>query len=313
MSRIPTWWMATRPFAFPASIMPALLGGVVALVHAGARLDALRFLLAALGAAAVHAGANLLNDYFDYRNGVDTAATRGASRGMLVSGRMTPREVLLEAFVCWGIAAALALYFVLAVGPLLLPLIAAGLVLGAGYTAAPLRWKYRALGDACVFLAFGVGVTLGAYAVQAGRLSWTPVWYSLPVGLLIWAILHANNLRDIATDRAARIRTLAMALGARGARGLYAALLAAAYLLTLGFVLGGVFKPGALLPWLSLPLAAGLLRGALRAGATPEAAPGAGLEAGPPVALVTLDIRTAQLQMVFVALLVLGLLGSLVL
>lgn len=308
MSRLQIWWQATRPFSFPASMIPALLGGVVALAHAGVRLDPLRFILAALGAAVVHAASNLLNDYFDFRGGVDTAETQGASRGMLVSGRMTPREVLLESLLGWLIAAALALYFVLAVGPVLLPLIAGGLLLGAGYTTAPLRLKYRALGDACVFLAFGVGITLGAYAVQTGHLAWTPVWYSLPIGLLIWAILHANNLRDIATDRIARIRTLAMGLGARRAAGLYVALLSVAYLLTLGFVIGGVYRPGALLPWLSLPLAVGLMRIVLGAQKPAGATPPAG--GGSRAALVILDMRTAQLQMAFGLLLILGVLGS---
>jgi 1,4-dihydroxy-2-naphthoate octaprenyltransferase len=301
MSRWKTWWLATRPFAFPASVIPALLGGGVAVAHAGVSLHWPRFFLGALGAAVVHAAANLLADYFDYRTGVDTAETQGASRGMLVSGRMTPREILIASAALWAFAGLLALFFVLTVGPVLLPLIAGGLLLGAGYTAAPLRLKYRALGDVCVFLGFGVGITLGAYAAQTGRLDWTPVCYSLPMGLLIWAIVHSNNLRDIATDRRARIRTLAMALGPQRARLLYVGLIALAYLCPPLFVIAGVYKPATLLTWLSLPLALSAARAALRSAQGNDAA-----AAG----LVTLDIRTAQLQLAFGVLLIAGLIAS---
>jgi 1,4-dihydroxy-2-naphthoate polyprenyltransferase len=303
MSRLRTWWLATRPFAFPASIMPALLGGGVAVAHAGVHLHWSRLVLAALGAALVHAASNLLNDYFDYRAGVDTAETQGASRGMLVSGRIAPRDVLVGSVALWAVAGLIALFFVFTVGRVLLPLIAGGLLLGAGYTAAPLRLKYRALGDICVFLAFGVGITLGAYAVQTGRLAWTPVFYSLPLGLLIWAIVHSNNLRDIATDRLARIRTLAMALGPHGARVLYTTLIALAYLCPPLFVIAGVYKPATLATWLSLPLALGVVRAAWRA------APGGGAADG---GLVTLDIRTAQLQLAFGVLMLAGLVATVV-
>jgi 1,4-dihydroxy-2-naphthoate octaprenyltransferase len=285
-------------------VIPAALGAAVAVVHGGVRLHVPHALLAAVGAACIHAASNLLNDYFDFRAGVDTPTTLGASRGMLVTGRLTPREVLIESFVFWALGAALALYFTLAVGPVLLPLFAGGLILGAGYTPDPLRLKYRALGDACVFLAFGIGVTLGAYAVQTGKLSWTAVCYGLPMGVLIWAIVHANNLRDVATDRAAHIRTLAMTLGAARARWLYIGLLVTAYVVTVLFAVFGVYKPWALLAGLSLPLAFGAARIAL------QAREGTG---APPAAVITLDVRTAQLQMAFGVLLISGLIVSAVL
>jgi len=299
MSRIQTWWQATRPFSFPASVIPALLGGLVAVVHAGVRLKVGDYILAAAGAAAVHAAANLLADYFDFRTGVDSVETQGASRGMLVSGRMTPREALLASGLLWLLTGLLAAYFVWRAGAVLLPVIAGGLVIGAGYTAAPLKLKYRALGDACVFLTFGVGITLGAYTVQAGHLAWTPVFYSLPIAVLIWAILHSNNLRDIETDRRARIRTLAMLLGRDRSRRLYVLLLAAAYALVVGFVLAGLYVMPALATLLSLPLAIGAMRQVVDTEATPAA----------PAAWVTLDIRTAQLQMAFGLLLVVALAG----
>ena len=317
MNRWHTWWMATRlPFAFPASVIPALLGGLVAVIHAGVRLNVVHYVMTVIAAACAHAGANLLSDYFDFRKGVDRPDLEGTSRGMVVSGRMTLRAVLIEALVCWGLAALIGIYFLATVGPVLLPLLALGLLLGAGYTASPTELKYRALGDFSVFLAFGVGITLGSYAIQTGHLAWTPVFYSLPVGLLIWAILHANNLRDVESDRSAAVRTVAMLLGPAGARALYVTLIALAYALLIAMAALRWVVPTALLALLSLPLAIKAVQ-QLFAGRVDESgisvAASGGASGQRQGGVVNLDMRTAQLQMAFGFLLLLGLVGTLLL
>ncbi len=120
----------------------------------------------------------------------------------------------------------------------------------SGYTAAPTEFKYRALGDLTVFLAFGVGITVGSYVVQTGALSWTPAVYGVPIALLIWAILHANNLRDIETDQRAKITTMAILLGPGRSRILYVALIGLAYVCLPVFAATKLVAPTALLPWL---------------------------------------------------------------
>ncbi len=294
MSRGALLWQATRPFSFPASVIPALVGGMVAVMHDGVRLDILHYVLAALAAACVHAAANLLSDYFDFAKGVDRSDTVGASRGMLASGRMTSREILLESLVLWIISALIAFYFIWKVRPVLIPIIAGGLVFGAGYTAAPSQFKYRGLGDLAVFMAFGVGVTIGAYVVQTGHLTWAPVAYSLPMGFLIAAILHGNNLRDVENDRRAGITTLAMMLGPKGAQIGYIVMIACAYLSVIVSVIAGWIPLPGLLSILTLPLAIGAIK-LVMAGGEP---------------LITIDMRTAQLQMAFGLLLILGLVGN---
>ena len=314
MNRWRTWWNATRmPFAFPASVIPALLGGLVAVIHTGVRLNPGQYILTAIAAGCVHAGANLLSDYFDFRKGVDRPDLEGTSRGMIVSGRMTARAILLEALAFWGAAALFGIYFLVTVGTVLLPVLALGLLLGAGYTASPTQFKYRALGDVSVFLAFGVGITLGSYAVQTGRLAWTPVLYSLPIGLLIWAILHANNLRDADSDREVAVTTVAMLLGPAGARALYVALIALAYLVLIAMAALGWVVPAALLPLLSLPLAVKAVRQLFTGrGAGLSLAASGGASGQRHGGVVNLDMRTAQLQMAFGLLLLAGLVGTLV-
>jgi 1,4-dihydroxy-2-naphthoate octaprenyltransferase len=301
MKQLGLWWQATRPFAFPASVIPAFLGGLVPVIHDNVGLHLVHYLLAALAAACVHAASNLLNDFFDFRKGVDCLDTTGASRGVIVSGRMTPRQVLAESIVLWLISAALAVYFLLTVGTVLVPLILLGLLLGAGYTAAPTELKYRALGDLTVFLAFGVGITVGSYVIQTGKMSWTPVAYSLPMALLIWAILHANNLRDLESDRQAQITTLAMLLGPSRSRMLYVLLLVLAYGSLIVSVATGKIVTTGLLALVSIPLALSAVRQVLSARrTTTDRAPNG---------LTTLDMRTAQLQMAFGLLMILGLLS----
>lgn len=314
MNRFATWGMATRlPFAFPASVIPALLGGLVARIHADTPLQVLAYILVTLGAACVHGAANLLNDYYDYRKGVDSDRTEGSSRGMIVSGRMSPRGILIEALVLWIVAAAIAFYFLATTGLALLPLILLGLLLGAGYTAAPIALKYRGLGDIAVFLAFGVGITVGSYVVQTGSYAWAPIYYSIPIGLLIWAILHANNLRDIESDRAVAITTMAILLGPRGSRRLYLILIAAAYVSLIGLATARLIVWPALLPLLTAPLAIRTIRqvyGVRRTDARYVATGGiTGWEHG---GLLNLDMRTAQLEMLFGVAMLLGLTALLI-
>lgn len=327
MSRIALWWRAVRPFAFSASVASALLGGLVAVAHGGVRLNLFHYALAILGAASAHAAANLLNDYYDFRKGVDRPGTLGSS-GVLTAGLMTPRAVLREALILTALAALLGLYFLIVTGALLLPLLAAGLLLGAGYTAAPIQLKYRALGDLAVFAAFGIGITLGSYVVQTGHFSWVPVAYGLPISFLVAAILHGNNLRDMQSDREAGITTLAMRLGPQRGWHFYLGLLGLAYFSALVLISAGIIVAAGLLVLLSLPLAGQIVRrfgprsrlrrsaAALHSGTaaaespTPATAdPAAGPEK---TSLVMIDLVTAQLHMAFGLLLTLGVLITVV-
>jgi len=310
MNRLNTLWQATRlHFSFPVSAVPALIGGLVAVKHAGVELNLLDYLLAALGAMFAHAATNLLSDYFDFRKGVDKIDKAGTSLGSIVSGRMTPRQVLVEALFFWALSAVIAIYFLFTVGVILLPLIAFGLILGAGYTGAPVNLKYRALGDISVFFSFGLGITLGAYVVQTGQYAWAPIYYGIPVGLLIWAVLHANNLRDIDDDKRASIKTVALLLGARGGGLMYVGLLACAYLSLVILVASRLIVPAALLAVLTIPLALGSIRQVLR-GTGRDSSIGAEAKQN---LLTNLDMRTAQLELAFSALMLFGLLGHLLL
>ncbi len=290
------WLQATRPFSFTASIVPVLLGTVLGAFAGG--FHPWLAVVALVGGLAIHAGANLVSDYYDFRNGVDAEDTYGSS-GVLTGRLLTPQEVFLGGLVAFAIAAVAGAYLATVRGPVILLLGSIGVLGGFFYTARPLGYKYRALGDVGIFLLFGPLMVLGAFFVQTATFSWLPFIVALPVGFLVTAILHANNLRDIPFDGRAGIKTLAMVAGGRGSRAIYATLLVGAYVAVVAFSVLGLVPMLALAALLSAPIAVRNLRLIMRASSPGE--------------MAMADVMTAQLHMAFGVLLTLGVaIGSLI-
>lgn len=220
------WWRASRPKGFPATTTPVLVGlGIAAL---DGRFAPGWALLTLLGALLLQAGTNLLNDFFDHRNGVDSSASLSPS-GVIQQGLLTPRAVLVGGLICFALAALLGVVLALHGGPIIWLLGVIGVLIGLLYTAGPAPLAYVGLGEIAVFIAMGVGIVLGAYVVQTQQWSWRPLLAGAPIGLLVAAILHANNLRDIPTDLAQGKRTLAARFGRRFAQREYALLIYGAF------------------------------------------------------------------------------------
>ncbi len=246
-------WRATRAYSLPASVVPVVLGtALAARGHAGlgaGRFYAFTFLFVLLGAILAHFGANVLNDYFDFVKGVDTRPEHGS--GVLTRHQMTPAQALTFGLCLMGGAALCGLTLLRAHAAVVAPLALVGVGCAVLY---PAYLKKYALGDLLIMIAFGLGLTLGAYGIQAGGMSsrqWLLVsFYSIPVCLLVDAILHANNLRDASDDRTARVRTLATLLPPRAGLLLQAVLLfgpLAFVLLCLGTRLLPLWSAGTLL------------------------------------------------------------------
>lgn len=215
-----------RAYSWPASAVPVILGSVIA-YNAGAFFPA-DFILTLLAALSVHSGANLANTYFDFKNGVDKPGF--SDDRALVDGLISPPAALRLTAALFAAAAAIGLYLSAKHRlPLLIGLGAAGFLLAWFYTAGKISYKYRALGDLGIFFAFGPFIVTGTALIQTGRILPEALWASAPVGLLITAILHANNMRDVNSDLGSGIKTLAGLLGRKRSRVFYRALLFAPY------------------------------------------------------------------------------------
>ncbi|HXF56938.1 MAG TPA: LLM class flavin-dependent oxidoreductase [Actinomycetota bacterium] len=290
--RVGAWYEIARPFSFTASTVPVSAGGALAALHG--RFSWALF-LASLGAALLlHVGTNVTNEVYDVRKGIDAITSPRASHALL-KGRLTEREALVLATVSFLLAAALGGWLVLRRGWPVALLGLAGLVGGYGYTGPPLQYKFRALGLPLVFLLMGPLMVVGAYYVVSGGFRPETLAVSVPVGLLVAAILHGNEWRDIAEDARAGIRTFSIRFGRSVAHAGYVALVVGAYLALAMAVTVGALPPQSLTAMLSLPLLVRVLR-ASELGA-----------AGQQRAIATIDLQTAQLHASFGFLLVLGL------
>lgn len=254
-SKAKSWGIALRAFAYPASIVPVLVGSAFAwYVTDGFHWGF--FALALIAGMLLHTGTNMINDYYDYKHGLDHEDAYGGS-GVLVSGALKPTELLVGAYLFLLVGSLIGLYFVWIFGMPMLYIGVAGVLGSIFYTTTPLAMKYVALGSPLVFLQMGTLMVLGAYLVQSGTLSWNAVWISFPVGFIVAGILHANDNRDIVHDRKAGIRTISTLLGPTGSRAYMSFLLFAPYI-TLFVLAGfGIAPWSILLPIITLPLAIG--------------------------------------------------------
>jgi 1,4-dihydroxy-2-naphthoate octaprenyltransferase len=175
-------------------------------------------------------------------------------------GLVPPGRVLVATYASFGVAVLAGIYLIAVAGWALLLVGAASILAGVLYTGGPRPYGYEGLGEVFVFLFFGIVAVAGSYFVQVRHLNWEAFALAVPVGFLAAAILVVNNVRDIDTDRRAGKRTLAVRLGRERTRSLFAAIVYGAYPLALVTWLFGPLSAWLLLPWLTIPLAAEVVR-----------------------------------------------------
>ncbi|MGB8958785.1 MAG: prenyltransferase [Candidatus Aminicenantales bacterium] len=229
-STLKKWIVAARPWSFPASTMPVIFGTALAVVIGGVRFSPLLFLWAISTMVIYHSAANMLSDVYDFRHGLDRDATPVS--GAIVRGWLTDKQVFRGAALLFGLATISGLLLARIAGRSLLIVGAVGLAVGVFYTLL----KAHALGDLAVFLDFGLLGAAGAWIVQTGSFSWLPVLWTVPMAMLVSAILHANNWRDAASDGERHVNTVAGLLGDRGSLAYYGCLIFGPFVIDLAFI-----------------------------------------------------------------------------
>jgi len=255
------WIQAVRAPSLSAAAIPVLLGVAIAARDGFFSLG--RMVLALVGAIAIQAGTNLINDYYDYRSGADSEQSLGPSM-VIQRGLLTPEQMWRGGIVAFGIGAAIGLILVALCGWQILAIGIPSIAAGYFYTASPVSLAYVALGELTVFVFMGPVIVLGAYFVMALHFSAAALWASIPLGFMVAGILHANNIRDIESDTRHSKRTIATMLGRTGANYELVAIDVAAYATTIVAVLAHALPWIALIVFITVPRALDQIRIVMR-------------------------------------------------
>ncbi|MFQ6031747.1 MAG: 1,4-dihydroxy-2-naphthoate octaprenyltransferase [Candidatus Zixiibacteriota bacterium] len=248
--KLKSWIKELRALFFTASAVSIFLGTAIAwakteIFHLG------YFLLTLLGGLLLHAGTNVLNDYFDHRSGNDEINQEfvrpfsGGSR-MIQLGLLTPLEVLVGGFLFFFLGGLIGLYLVLERGMVILLLGLIGVVSGLFYSWPRLNWASRGFGELLVGLNYGVLMALGAFYVQTQNISLEPIIASIPIGLLVTAVLYINEFPDYQADKSVGKKTLVVRLGREKAALGFIVLV----IMTFSVIVGGIIL--SILPFVTL-------------------------------------------------------------
>jgi 1,4-dihydroxy-2-naphthoate octaprenyltransferase len=284
-----TWVRTARPFSLTATVSPVLVGTAVAAYDGTFHL--VNFLAALFSSLFLQVGANYFNEYFDYRYGLDSPESLGAST-VIFRHEMTAAQVLGGGVASFVIAAITGLLLIYLAGPAIILFGLAGMAIAYFYSAKPFKFATRGLGDILVYIAMGFLMTWGAYYVQIPHWSWQAFAASIPVGFLVTAILNMNNVRDYQDDLAVHKLTLPVRFGQVFGQRFHAFLLLGSYIAVSVFVLLGLLPLYSLAVWITFPLAFNNVRAVVAA--TDRKVFATGIK------------RTAQLHLQFGVMLALG-------
>lgn len=278
------WIQAIRPFSLTATLIPVLLGIMIAIVFYKEPINWYLLPLIILGSPFFQLSGNLLSEYFDFKNNIDRNETFGSSR-ILVDGLMEPKQIFRAGVFALVILFAFGMALVYFRGANMLIIGGIGMVCSYFYS----QFKYHAMGDLLIFLCFGPLMSFGTYFALTGSFDLLQdiLLLSIPVGFLVTAILHANNTRDTKHDTESGIKTLASVIGIKGAIFEYYFLVIGAFVSVVIFVLMGLLQPWSLLVFISLPLAIKNIKVINKA------------DIEHPENIVMLDVTTAQHHMIF--------------
>ena len=234
------WFLLARPFSLTAAAVPVLFG--TALAFKSGTFSPWPFLAMLVGSLLIQAATNMFNEFYDEQRGLDVAGAVGIA-GSIVGGRVTARRVLAGALLCYTGALFLGIYLIAVGGWPVLVLGCLSALGGYLYSAGPRPIAYTPASEAAVFFFMGILIVVIAYAVQANRFpSYVPL-AALPIGGPVAAILLANNIRDLVSDRRGGRQTLPIVFGREVAIVVYRALLLEAYVAVVVLIVFRIVTP----------------------------------------------------------------------
>lgn len=258
-SKLKEFFMCTRPHSYPASIAPVLFGATYALGYES-KFSILKFILFLLACLLIQAATNLFNEYYDYKHGLDKIDSEGIS-GSIVKGNLSPREVMVGALVLYALAFVLGLiltfltsFYVLLVGLVCM-------LAGYFYTGGKYPIAYSPFGEVVSGFFMGTIIISLSFYFQTGYVNADIIVVSLPLFIMIGAILLANNIRDLDNDKESGRRTYAILVGRNNAIKTMAISFIVVYLLNALFIVTKYASWWNLLVFVTIPLAIKIIKG----------------------------------------------------
>jgi len=259
--KLKTWFRETRPGFL--LLTPITFSVGLAVAFAEGSFDMLRALLGLVGALLAHLSVNVINDYFDYKSGLDIRTRRtpfSGGSGILPEGLLKPKDTYLFAVGCMLIGGVIGVYFALTTGWMLLPLIVVVAFTIYFYSTHLSHWF---LGEVFTGLNFGPLMVLGAYFIQTGRYSLPALAAGVVPGILVGNLLFLNEFPDVEADRSTGRRNLVIALGLAISAKIYVLFISSVYMWIALCVLVGLMPVTALIGFITIPLALKATRGTL--------------------------------------------------
>ena len=258
-SKLKEFFMCTRPHSYPASIAPVLFGATYALGYES-KFSILKFILFLLACLLIQAATNLFNEYYDYKHGLDKIDSEGIS-GSIVKGNLSPREVMVGALVLYALAFVLGLIltFITSFYVLLVGLVC--MLAGYFYTGGKYPIAYSPFGEVVSGFFMGTIIISLSFYFQTGYVNADIIVVSLPLFIMIGAILLANNIRDLDNDKESGRRTYAILVGRNNAIKTLASSFVVVYLLNIVFAVIKYVSWYNLLALVTIPLAIKIIKG----------------------------------------------------
>ena len=258
-SKLKEFFMCTRPHSYPASIAPVLFGATYALGYE-IKFSILKFILFLLACLLIQAATNLFNEYYDYKHGLDKIDSEGIS-GSIVKGNLSSREVMLGALVLYALAFVLGLIltFLTSLYVLLVGLVC--MLAGYFYTGGKYPIAYSPFGEVVSGFFMGTIIIALSFYFQTGYVNADIIVVSLPLFIMIGAILLANNIRDLDNDKESGRRTYAILVGRNNAIKTMASSFVVVYLLNIVFAVIKYVSWYNLLVLVTIPLAIKIIKG----------------------------------------------------
>ena len=258
-SKLKEFFMCTRPHSYPASIAPVLFGATYALGYE-IKFSILKFILFLLACLLIQAATNLFNEYYDYKHGLDKIDSEGIS-GSIVKGNLSPREVMVGALVLYALAFVLGLIltFITSFYVLLVGLVC--MLAGYFYTGGKYPIAYSPFGEVVSGFFMGTIIIALSFYFQTGYVNTDIIVVSIPLFIMIGAILLANNIRDLDNDKESGRRTYAILVGRNNAIKTLAISFIVVYLLNVLFIVTKYASWWNLLVFVTIPLAIKIIKG----------------------------------------------------